>query len=103
MGGEFPHRSTSALRVCELIENHRNYRPQLVDFVALKFAQIGFKSIFSQTLSPRNSALSSYDSVRFHQRPLRNRQAELLGCFQIDHNLKLYRPLDWNVCGLRTF
>ena len=39
------------LRVCELIENYKNQRPQLFDFVGVTFAKIGAKSIFSQTLS----------------------------------------------------
>ncbi len=41
----------ATLRVCELMENHRNYRPQLADFIDVKLAQIGLKSIYSQPLS----------------------------------------------------
>src|SRR5215831_2551805 len=46
---------------------------------------------------------SSYDFIRSRQQIRRHRQADLLGRFQIDHQLELHRLLDWNVCGLGAF
>jgi hypothetical protein len=53
------------LRVCELIEKCKNQRPQLADFVSVKFAEIDLKSIFSQTLRTLFSAAVSLDSHCF--------------------------------------
>ena len=40
---------------------------------------------------------------RHHQRPLRYRQTDLLGWFQIDDELKLHRLLDGKVGGRSAF
>jgi hypothetical protein len=41
--------------------------------------------------------------VRPHQHIRRNRKADLLGCFQINHQLKLRRLLDREISGFRPF
>jgi hypothetical protein len=41
----------------------------------------------------------SYDLVRSHEHSLRNRQSDLLGGFQIDHQLELRRLLDREIGG----
>ena len=47
--------------------------------------------------------MSSDDSVRPHQHIRRNRQADLLGRFQIDDELKLRRLLHGEIGGLGAF
>ncbi len=46
--------------------------------------------------------MSSYDPIRPHQHVGRDRQADLLRCFQIDDELELDRLLDGKVGG-RSF
>ena len=40
--------------------------------------------------------------IRLHQRPLRNRQADLLRRFEVSHQLKLHRLLNWQVIKFAT-
>src|SRR6266571_7127509 len=55
------------------------------------------------SISTQSSTPSFDDSIRPIQNRLRNRQADLLGCFQVDHQLKLRWLLDWQVSRLCTF
>ena len=43
------------------------------------------------------------DFIRSRQHIRRNRQADLLGGFEIDHELKLLRLLHWKIGGLGAF
>src|SRR6266404_1583081 len=55
-------------------------------------------------LLPRDSCLFSLDHlIRSHQHVRRDRQADLLGGFQVDHQLELRRLLDGKIGGLRAF
>jgi hypothetical protein len=54
----------------------------------------------NSVLSTRYSALSAYDPIRLHQRPLRNCQADLLRRVQIDHELEFHRLLNWEIGDL---
>ena len=47
--------------------------------------------------------MSSYDSVRPPQHVRRNREADLLGSFQIDDELELRRSLDRQIGWLSAF
>ena len=47
--------------------------------------------------------MSSDDSVRPHQHIRRNRQADLLGCFQIDDEIELSRSFNGKIAGLGAF
>src|SRR3990170_8241577 len=57
----------------------------------------------NSVLSTRYSALSSYDLIRLHQRPLWDRETDLIRCLQVDHKLKLHRLLDGQVLRLGPF
>ena len=57
---------------------------------------------FSSIPNPK-SKISFDDPVRPHQHVGRNRQADLLGGFQIDDELELGRLLDGEIGGLGAF
>ena len=56
-------------------------------------------ALFQHSMTPllHYSMFSFDDPVRLVQHGLRNRQADLLGCVQIDHQLELRRLLDGQV------
>jgi hypothetical protein len=72
------------------LQEPREVHSQAKDFIQLLAAQLGF--------------LPSLDhSIRSIQHRLRNRETDLLRCFQIDHQLELLRLLHGKVGGLGAF
>jgi len=55
------------------------------------------------SLRSLHTSASSDHFIRLHQHPLRNRQTDLLGCLQVDDELKLRRLLHWKVGGFCPF
>src|ERR1051325_9555830 len=66
---------------------------------------MGTKLCFTSisVLSTRYSSLSSDQLIRLRQHVRRNRQADLLGRFQIDDELELRRLFHWQVWRLSAF
>src|SRR5262245_6453807 len=63
-----------------------------------------FSSFVLSRLTPYDSLLTFPDYfIRSRQHIRRNRQADLLGCLEIDDELKLFRLFDRKVCGLSAF
>jgi hypothetical protein len=52
-------------------------------------------SLLSPLDTPRSPLFSFDYLIRSYEHIRRNRQTDLLGGFQVDHQLKLHRLLDW--------
>ena len=61
-------------------------------------------ALFQHSMTPplHHSVLSFDHPVRAKQHRLRDRYAERLGRFHVDHQLELRRLLDWQIRGLRA-
>ena len=63
-------------------------------FIAMDCAVAVFPNSTSSVFSANASPCSAYYPIRLHQRPLRDRQAYLLGGLQVDHEIEFDRLFD---------